>query len=84
MPLQTQLPVPETDPLTLEGLREMMKEMPIDGDTSVQRSDLVLSTGGLNKLLAALPVEAAGGEKGVAVTNELLDALISALPFETK
>jgi hypothetical protein len=76
--MPTQIPTPPKDVLTLEKLRKMMEEMPLEDEAGFAAKDLILTTEDFNKISAAMsPEPAAEGEKqDVVITKELLDTLI--------
>lgn len=70
--MPTQILTPQTEVLTLEKLRVMMDEMPVEEETGVATRDLVLTKERYNKILAAMPPE----KRDVVITRELLDSLM--------
>lgn len=76
--MPTQIPTPMEDVLTLEKLRKLMDEMPVEDGTGLAARDLVLTKEKYNKILAAMPLEnaAAGEKRDVVITKELLDTLM--------
>lgn len=77
--MPTQLPSPPKDVLTLERLRMMMDERPVEDERGIVARDLVLTTAELNKILAAMPVEdpADDEKRNVVITKEFLDKLMN-------
>ena len=78
--MPTQVPTTRRDVITLEKLRAMMNELPVEEQPTPVTRDLVLTTDEFNTILAAMPVEhgskANTERRDVVITKDFLNKLI--------